>query len=147
MEVFKNKLIMIKDKSFKYEKKINSSTDVIDFSINTIEIQKEPEEVMILYGMDAKNNLIGFCEVSRGSLSATMTTGREVFKRAVVMNCSKIILVHNHPTDDCTPSGNDYMATERLKNISELFGIELLDHIIITEKECYSILADRKVKE
>lgn len=145
MEIYKNKLIMIKEQSYIYNKRLSCSIDSIEFINNIIQIQNEPEEVLFLIGLDNKNNIIGFIEIGRGTINACQTNCREIFKRALLMNCSKIILTHNHPSGDPTPSIQDYKITNTIKEISKLFEIQLLDHIVIGDTENYSIIADRKI--
>lgn len=145
MQVLKNRLIMIKEQSFEYNQKLSSSIDTTNFIRNIIKLQQEPEEVLILIGMDCKNNIIGFVEVSRGTIGISQTTGREIFKRAVLMNCSKIILTHNHPSGDPTPSIVDIKMTNDIEKIAKYLDIQLLDHIVIGDNENYSIMINRKV--
>ncbi len=145
MNIYKNKLIMIKEESYKYNQKLSCSTNTINFIKTIIKLQNEPEEVLMLIGLDCKNNIIGFSEVGRGTIDTIVTSPREIFKRALAMNCSKIILAHNHPSGDPTPSMCDYQMTEQIKKISKILDIQLLDHIVIGEKENYSIITNRKV--
>jgi len=93
----------------------------------------EPEacEVGYVLCLTTKMDLIGYHQVSRGSLDATTMHPREVFKAAVLANAAGIVLVHNHPSGDPSPSPDDMVLTARLKNAGQLIGIELLDHIII----------------
>ena len=93
----------------------------------------EPEVVEVCYVLllTTPLTLIGYHQVSRGSLDATSMHPREVFKAAVLANAASIVLVHNHPSGDPTPSRDDLDLTKRLKDAGELLGIEVLDHIII----------------
>lgn len=145
MEIVKNRLIMIKENNFKYDKKISCGEIAVNFIKNIIQLQNEPEEVLYLIGLDSKNNIVGFLETGRGTISGVTTTQREIFKRALLMNCVKIILTHNHPSGDPTPSKIDIDMTNKAKELSELFDIQLLDHIIIGDNENYSIFAKRKI--
>ena len=145
MEVVKNKLIMVKENSFEFDQKLSCSGDTVDFVRKIIKIQQEPEEVVILIGINCKNCIVGFSEVSRGNLSETFFTGREILKRAILMNCNKIILVHNHPSGDCTPSKRDSILTKKIIEVSNIVDIKLVDHIIIGEQENYSMLANKKI--
>ena len=145
MEILKNKLIMIQEQSFKYNEKISSTINIINFIRNIIKLQQEPEEVIILIGMDCKNNIIGFTDVSRGTINASQTTGREIFKRAVLMNCNKMIIAHNHPSGDPTPSTADIKMTNEIEKFAKYLDIQLLDHIVIGDNENYSIMINEKV--
>lgn len=69
--------------------------------------------------------------VSMGSLTETLVTGRELFKSAILSNARGVILIHNHPSGDCTPSKQDVLVTERLVACGELIGITVLNHIIL----------------
>ena len=88
-------------------------------------------EHLLALTVDTKNRLIGINTVSVGSLSSSLGHPREVFKAAILQNAAAIILAHNHPSGDPTPSSEDRALTERIKQASELLGIRLLDHIVV----------------
>lgn len=81
--------------------------------------------------LNTKNRLIRSVTVSIGSLNASIVHPREVLKPAIAASAASIILVHNHPTGDPTPSREDIEFTRRFARCGELMGIELLDHVII----------------
>jgi DNA repair protein RadC len=70
-------------------------------------------------------------EVSVGSLNQSIVHPRELFKTALLSSAAAIILVHNHPSGDPTPSREDIEITRRLKEAGEILGVKLLDHIIV----------------
>jgi len=82
--------------------------------------------------LNARNVPVGWKEISRGSVSASLVHPREVFLAAIRVVASSLILAHNHPTGDPSPSKDDIELTRRLKEAGELLGIEVLDHLIIT---------------
>jgi DNA repair protein RadC len=88
------------------------------------------EEFRVLL-LNTKNGLIKKCEVSRGSLNASIVEPREVFKDAIAASAASMILVHNHPSGDPTPSSEDIAVTKRLVKAGELLNIAVLDHIIL----------------
>lgn len=88
-------------------------------------------EVMMALMLDTKHRIAGAHIISVGTLNASPVHPREVFKAAVAMNAAAIILAHNHPSGDPTPSRQDREVTQRIKDAGEILGIELLDHIII----------------
>jgi len=94
-------------------------------------LELETCEVGYVLCLTTKMDLIGYHEVSRGSLDSTPMYPREIFKAAVLVNAASIILVHNHPSGDPSPSTNDCTLTVRVREAGQLMGIELLDHIII----------------
>jgi DNA repair protein RadC len=81
--------------------------------------------------LNTKNQVIKVVTVSIGSLNASIVHPREILKPAIAASAASIILVHNHPTGDPTPSREDVEFTRRFAKCGELIGIELLDHIVI----------------
>ena len=94
-------------------------------------LRDEPCEVFGILCLTTKHRLIAYYEVSRGSLDATLVHPREVFKAALLANAAAIVLAHNHPSGDPTPSADDVTLTNRLRAVGALIGIEVLDHLVI----------------
>ena len=94
-------------------------------------LQKETKEFFFSIHLDGKNRINCVDEVSVGSLNQSIVHPRELFKTALLSSAAAIILVHNHPTGDTTPSREDIEITRRLKEAGEILGVKLLDHIII----------------
>jgi DNA repair protein RadC len=88
--------------------------------------------------LDSKNRFLCLDHVSTGSLNASIVHPREVFKSALFSSAAALLLVHNPPSGDPTPSGEDMESTDPLKEGSELLGIRLLDHVIIGIGRYYS---------
>jgi DNA repair protein RadC len=105
----------------------------------------EPETCEVGYAvcLTAKMDLIGYHEISRGSIDSTPMYPREVFKAAVLVNAASVILVHNHPSGDPTPSTVDCELARRTKQAGEILGIEVLDHIIIGHEGRYASLKEQ----
>jgi DNA repair protein RadC len=91
-------------------------------------LDREEFHVLLL---NTKNGLIKKCPISRGSLNASIVEPREVFKDAIAASAASMILVHNHPSGDPTPSAEDITVTKRLVKAGELLNISVLDHIIL----------------
>jgi DNA repair protein RadC len=91
--------------------------------------------------LDRKGGLIVMEDVSVGGLHSSIVHPREVFKTAVKKSAASIILVHNHPSGDPTPSKEDIEVTKRLIEAGKIMGIEVLDHIIIGEGNYCSLKA------
>ena len=90
------------------------------------------KEHFYLISLNSRNYSIS--EVSIGTLNANLVHPREVFTRAVGGRSAKVIVAHNHPSGDPTPSEDDITVTKRLVKAGDILGIELLDHLVITEK-------------
>lgn len=83
--------------------------------------------------LNTKNRLIKIVEVSIGSLNASIVHPRELFKEAVRCSAASVVVVHNHPSGDPTPSSADIHLTQRLVRAGDVLGIEVLDHVVIGE--------------
>ena len=92
--------------------------------------------------LNTKNQLLRMVEVSVGSLNASIVHPRELFKDAVKVSAASMVVVHNHPSGDPTPSGADIQLTRRLVKAGDVLGIEVLDHVIIGDGGEHSSLRD-----
>ena len=101
------------------------------------------QEVVICAYFDVKSRFLGDKFISKGSLSSSVVDISSVMRTALEKNASKIVLLHNHPSGDCTPSKDDIAVTDRLAEGSRLFSIELCDHIIIGDNEYYSFYENK----
>ena len=98
----------------------------------------EQEEVRTLM-LDTRNRVLGMPMIYRGSLnSASMRVG-EVFKEAIRSNCASIVVAHNHPSGDPTPSAEDIQVTRQLISAGKLLDIEVLDHLVIAQNKYVSL--------
>jgi len=92
--------------------------------------------------LNTKNQLLRMVEVSVGSLNASIVHPRELFKEAVKVSAASIVLVHNHPSGDPTPSGADASLTRRLVKAGDVLGIEVLDHVVLGDGGEHASLRD-----
>ncbi len=95
-------------------------------------IGSEKKEHFVIMFFDVKNKLI-VDDVSIGILNASLVHPREVFKKAILNNTSHVIIAHNHPSGDPSPSNEDIDTTKRLVEAGKILGISVIDHLIITE--------------
>ena len=110
---------------------IKSSTDVVDMINHAFRLRFMAEEYVYLLSLDTKGHILGIFEVSHGTVNSAQCNPREIFLRALVSGASSIIVVHNHPSGDVTPSDEDLLIYRRLNDACKLMGITLLDFIII----------------
>ena len=89
--------------------------------------------------LNTRNHLLGVELVSVGSVNASIVLLREVFKGAIALSASSILVVHNHPSGDSVPSKDDLAISRRLFEAGELLGISLLDHVIVGAGEYRSL--------
>ena len=93
-------------------------------------------EVFWALMLDSKNRLIGEPkQISQGTLNSSLVHPRELFKKAVEHSCAAMILAHNHPSGDPTPSSEDIKITKQLISAGEVMGIKVLDHIVIGHRK------------
>ena len=90
------------------------------------------ERVIALH-LNVKHRLIGVHVVSAGTLDASLVHPREVFKAACLSNAAALVIAHNHPSGDPTPSGEDRTLSDRLRQAGELLGVTLLDFVIVSD--------------
>ena len=120
---------------------LNFSTPrtIADFYMEDMRHNKQ--EVMKLLLLNTKNRLIGESNVSKGTVDSAIITPRELLVEALYKNAVSIILIHNHPSGETTPSKEDILITKRIYEAGKIVGIELLDHIIIGNN-CYTSLRE-----
>jgi len=117
-------------------KKITCAEDVFNHFHERLKDKKQ-EEFWILM-LNTQNHIIGEQLISKGILDASIVHPREIFRPAIKNSASKIILVHNHPSGDCFPSGDDLKITKKLTGFGNNFGIKVVDHIIIAENNWWN---------
>lgn len=117
---------------------LEDPSDVADILYHYLE--HEDREHFVTLMLDSKNRVIGVHTVSIGTLSAALVSAREVFKAAILCNAASIVLGHNHPSGDVTPSPEDIHVTEALTKAGALLDIAVLDHVIIGEEGAYHSL-------
>ncbi len=100
------------------------------------------QESFWLILLDGRNKVAGITLISLGSLTAALVHPREVFKPAIAGSAAALVLLHNHPSGDPSPSAEDIALTRRLSEVGELVGIKVLDHLVIGEGGSYRSLAD-----
>ena len=139
------KLMIIKDsgRPALARHRITSSLDAYNLATRTLMsyFENHDREEFVIILLDVKNKMTAIHSVSVGSLSVSIVHPREVFKMAILGNASAILLCHNHPSGDSTPSPEDIDITKRLVAAGELLGIKILDHIIIGDDN-YKSFAD-----
>jgi len=101
------------------------------------------QETLRVVLLNTKNQVIKIADVYRGSLNSSLVRVAEVFKEAVRVNAASIIVAHNHPSGDPTPSTEDIRVTEQIVAAGKLLEVEVLDHLVIGERKWKSLRAER----
>ena len=141
MTFSKIKIQAIKEENYKYNSRIiSSATDIVKIVNEIEELEKATEEITILICLNVKNQIVGFSEVAKGGINYCYLDLKSIFKMALLCNSSKIILVHNHPTESPIASKDDIELTNKLNNACKLMDIQLLDHIIVAGNQFVSCI-------
>ena len=122
-------------------RRISSTAAAIDFCqkhFARLATDARQEEFHIIT-LDTKNQIIDTHQITIGTLDASLVHPREVFRAAIKDAAASIILVHNHPSGDPTPSPQDHAVTRRLETAGQTLGIEVLDHIVLGKSNAVSI--------
>jgi DNA repair protein RadC len=96
------------------------------------------EKFMVIY-LDHRNRIISSKVLFVGTINAGNVYPREIFREALLRNCTDLLLVHNHPGEDPTPSKADLALTGRLQKAGKVMGVRILDHLIVTRNRCLSL--------
>lgn len=118
---------------------IKSPKDV--YKIIRKDVYGKEKEHLFLISLDTRNRYISKDLLSIGTINEAVLHPREVFKQAMLRNASSIILVHNHPSQDTTPSAEDISLTNEILYLGKTLGISLLDHLVVSNSEFSSIKA------
>jgi DNA repair protein RadC len=119
------------------KRKVCSPKDV--YTLMYPKMREQKKEKFITLCLDTKNQILREEVVSIGSLNASIVHPREVFKSALMESSASVIMVHNHPSGDPSPSREDIMVTEKMVEGGKILGIDVLDHIIIGEGRYVSL--------
>jgi DNA repair protein RadC len=112
---------------------LNSPEQVFQYCID---MQTFPQEVVRVLFLDSKLRLIGSSDISKGTLTTSIANPRDIFREALIRNAHGIIIVHNHPSGDSTPSEDDVEITKRLIKAGGVLNIKVLDHVVIGRTFC-----------
>lgn len=113
------------------DKKIISPENAYLIARAILRMHEDTEEYMYMLCMNNKNVVIGVLQISHGNVNSAIVGTREVYQKALLTNAVNIILMHNHPSGDPTPSKEDIQITERLSEAGKILGVTLMDHLVI----------------
>jgi len=134
MKCAEYKVSMIRECELEYKAKLRDSSTVINFWHNEIEKSSwydSEKEMCVVILLSAKNHIKGYNLVSIGSMNASLVHPREVFRPAIIGGAVGIVICHNHPSGDTTPSSEDIRITKQLIEGGKIISIDVLDHVII----------------
>lgn len=128
----------VKESSLLYkERSVRSPED--GYNLLKLFLEDKDREYFIVIALNTKNEPVAINTCHIGSLNASIVHPREVMKLGILSNAASIIVGHNHPSGQPSPSKEDIDVTERLKKAGAILGIELLDHIIVGDESFISL--------
>jgi DNA repair protein RadC len=137
VNIQKFSLRIVKESGGRYDidKYVRNPFQARDLFVEVVELNRRAEEVFAIATLDVKNKVTGVFEVSTGTLTSSLVTPREVFKRAILQNAAGIVLAHNHPSGVADASSDDISITKKLQKAGKIMGINVVDHIIIGSRD------------
>lgn len=145
MRITKYKTKLTEDRKVTLEKELSvncpevnrivRSPDNVDHLARVfLHLPEQSEEYLYMVCMNTKNVITSVFELSHGSVNSSIFSVREMFQKALLANAVSVILMHNHPSGDCTPSRQDVEVTKRAVQAGDILGVQVLDHLIIGDK-------------
>lgn len=129
-----------------YQKiKINRPEDIARLLMEEMRLEKQEHVKLII--LNNKNEIIKIKKIAQGGINSVNMSMREILVEPIRTQAPKMILIHNHPSGDSTPSKADIQITQRLFEVAQLFDIELLDHIVIGNGNFTSIMSKILTKD
>lgn len=139
-------LEMVKSKAFSGTEVIGTPFDAFTFLENQLGLSKQHKESFYTLFLDHKAHINGVYTVAVGTSHSCIVSAQEVFKAALLSNCTSILCAHNHPTGDVKPSASDILVTDELIKAGKLLDIKVVDHIIIGDGNYYSMAENNDCK-
>lgn len=143
-----NKNILVKEdgKNYPGMKRLDNVEDIVKLMKDVFELHRRAEEYVYTICLNTKCRPIAFFEISHGTYNMALVSPREILIRALLCGATNIVLVHNHPSGDPSPSREDNSMTRRVQSAAGIIGIDFLDHIIVGEETYYSYCMDKRLE-
>ena len=123
---------LVKEKAYNHDvKNLNNPSSIVQVMNDVFHMNKLSEEYLYTIALNRKLKPIGFFEISHGTSDCSLRNPREIFNRLLLCGANSFVLLHNHPSGDTSPSKEDIAVFKRIKQCSELLGINFLDNIIV----------------
>lgn len=124
-------LVKENSKNFMEANELSSPSSIVRLMELMFNAPYLPEEHVWILALNNRCKPMGIFEISHGIENGSYARGREIFMRLCLVGASKFVMMHNHPSGDITPSNVDYNSTKGIKQLGDLMGIPMVDHIII----------------
>ena len=129
-----------------YQKaKIKKPEDIVNLVMEEMRLKKQ--EILKLIMLNNKNEIIKMKNIALGGINSVNISIKDILAEPIKTQAPKVMLVHNHPSGDATPSQADIDVTKKIFELAQIFNIELLDHIVIGNKKYTSIISEILINE
>ena len=145
--------VLVKEQSYRYgTAKLDAPEKIVEMVNVCFHLSDMAEEYAFMLGMDSASTVTGVFELSHGCVNATLMCPREAYLRALLVGAVGIVLIHNHPSGEISPSREDLVVFARMKDAGDILGMKLLDFIIVGNGRFLSfckegMLEDKKNRE
>lgn len=131
------KTTLVRETSIKTRPLVNGSERAREVAMSLL--GNSPNEQLIAIALDLKGRVIGAYVITSGTIDASLVHPREAFRAAILLNAASIVVAHNHPSGDLTPSRQDWAVYEQMKKAGDLLGICIHDSIIVSDTDSLSM--------
>lgn len=142
---YKNVLVKDFAKNYSGVDDLQSPENIVQVMNDVFNISNLPEEYLYLICMTCRCKPISFFEVSHGTYNSSLVGCREILIRALLCGATNIIIIHNHPSGVPQPSKEDMRVTQKIKEASDLIGINFCDHIIVGREGYFSFIKNNMI--
>lgn len=118
------------------DRKLNSPDKVVRLARDFLHLHEQSEEYLYMVCLNVKLDVTSVFELSHGNVNSSIVGIREMFQKALLANAVNIIVMHNHPSGDCSPSREDIDITKRMVEAGNLLGVQVIDHLIVGDSYC-----------
>ena len=134
-----DRTMLVKEKGVNYGAgKLDNPEDIVLMMHSLLHMGQMAEEHCYMIALNSSCKALGVFLISKGTVSASLVSPREIFLRALLVGAVQIVLCHNHPSGSISPSSQDFRLTKQVKEAGDLLGIRLVDHIIIGGDKYFS---------
>ena len=133
---------LVARQEYDFKENLRNPEDVADMCREVFCMGELAEERAILFAMDSDSKVMGVFELSKGNTDSTMVDIQSIFTRLLLCGSKRMILAHNHPSQNKKPSKYDIKATQKLKDACGIMDFMFLDHIIVTKSSMLSFFAE-----
>jgi DNA repair protein RadC len=131
------KTTLVRETSIKTRPQVSGSERAREVAMSLL--GNSPNEQLIAIALDLKTRVIGAYVITSGTIDSSLVHPREAFRAAILLNAASIVMAHNHPSGDLTPSPQDWAVYEQMKKAGNVLGIAIHDSIIVSDTDSLSM--------